>query len=75
MKTAALAPLQETFGPPAPCSQEHGEHLETQITELSAHSILIWKPSRLMVQAANQRSKTTATFPRKRRDACHVMRA
>jgi len=37
MKSAALSPSQDSFGPPVPCSEEHCKRLETQITELSAH--------------------------------------
>jgi len=37
MNSADASPSQSTFGPPVPCNQAHCKHLETQITELSAH--------------------------------------
>jgi hypothetical protein len=37
MNSATISPSQDSFLPPVPCSQAHCQHLETQITELSAH--------------------------------------
>ena len=37
MTQTALSPSPDNFLPPVPCSQAHCEHLENQITELSAH--------------------------------------
>jgi len=37
MNLAVTLPSQDNFLPLSPCSQAHCEHLETQITELSAH--------------------------------------
>jgi hypothetical protein len=37
MNTAVTLPSQDNFLPVSPCSQAHCEHLETKITELSAH--------------------------------------
>lgn len=37
MTQTALLPSPDNFLPPVPCSQAHCEHLENQITELSAH--------------------------------------
>ena len=37
MNQIAFSPSKDNILPPVPCSEEHCKHLETQITQLSAH--------------------------------------
>ena len=37
MNSPALSPSHDTFEPPVPYSDTHSKHLETQITQLTAH--------------------------------------